>query len=204
MNIREHFGRQVARLRTARGMTQADLAAELSETLGETVAPLTVTRIETAKRPTILEEVIALSTVFGVDPAILMATGPVAMARKNLHWHSAQTQRRFKRLHAEAGLELESLKALAALIPPVETLDAYVRTGSTSGVREALASLTDADKVPEFAEATTLQDLAIELVATLREDELARFAKESKGGISLNESVALIGGIIEERGDAET
>lgn len=54
------------------GISQADLAAEMSARLGREVRPLTVTRLEGGKRPIAVDELVAASDALGVEPSMLL------------------------------------------------------------------------------------------------------------------------------------
>lgn len=69
--VRRRFGETVRRLRQAHGWSQAELAQRLTVA----VAPMhqtTVAKLEAGGRPTSMDELIALSGIFGVPPGELV------------------------------------------------------------------------------------------------------------------------------------
>ena len=69
----EIVGKNVATYRDALGISQAQLAKRLAERLGKkSVDPTTITRLESGKRPTTIDELAALADVFEVDIPTLL------------------------------------------------------------------------------------------------------------------------------------
>jgi len=74
--VRERLGREVRRLRVAKGWTsQARLATEV-QNLGVDLDQSAVSRIETGKRATTVEELLALAAALEVSPVSLLFPGP--------------------------------------------------------------------------------------------------------------------------------
>lgn len=72
MQPNEAVGRNVARLR--RDMSQADLALALAAQIGkDRIDPTTITRLEQGKRPTTVNELVALADIFGVQVEDLLS-----------------------------------------------------------------------------------------------------------------------------------
>lgn len=67
----EYLGRQVARLRKKRGLTQAELAERLG-TYGHRMHQVTVAKLETGQRPTRVNEAVALSEILEVPVSALI------------------------------------------------------------------------------------------------------------------------------------
>jgi transcriptional regulator with XRE-family HTH domain len=66
MTPNERVGCNVARLRARAGLSQADLARELATQLGkDRIDPTTITRLEQGKRPTTVDELVALGDILG-------------------------------------------------------------------------------------------------------------------------------------------
>lgn len=66
-------GRNVALRRQAMGLSQADLANQLAAYLGkDRIDPTTVTRLESGKRPTTVDELAALSKILDTDAQTLL------------------------------------------------------------------------------------------------------------------------------------
>jgi transcriptional regulator with XRE-family HTH domain len=79
-------GQQVTRLRKQLGgLSQVRLAGLLSDLLGKVVDPTTVNRLERGKRPVTVEELVALSQIFGVSFAELLS-GPDRIQSVLQHW----------------------------------------------------------------------------------------------------------------------
>ena len=75
-NLNEVVGANVAACRKQAGMSQAALAAQFARFLDrDNVDPTTITRLESGKRPTTIEELEALSQVFGVEYSDLLRRG---------------------------------------------------------------------------------------------------------------------------------
>jgi transcriptional regulator with XRE-family HTH domain len=70
-DFNELVGASVQRFRKARGMSQADLARELSR-LGLPFQQQTVLKVEKGTRPLKFEEAYAIAVMLGVDPAALV------------------------------------------------------------------------------------------------------------------------------------
>ena len=80
------FGRSVQTLRLRAGLSQKDMAERLGE-LGYRMHQTTVGKIESATRPTSIEEAAAISLILGVSLNEMLApsgTGPMFEARNDL------------------------------------------------------------------------------------------------------------------------
>ncbi|MFT8180070.1 Putative regulator or DNA-binding protein [Mycobacteroides abscessus subsp. abscessus] len=72
-------GRNTAEFRGQRGLSQAELANRLAAQIGKSsVDPTTITRLEAGKRPTTVDELVALAQILDVDVAALLHPGPDA------------------------------------------------------------------------------------------------------------------------------
>ena len=70
-----NVGHNVAAHRRSRGLSQAELATRLAEVLGKKkIDPTTITRLESGKRPTTVDELSALADIFGVSAESLLQT----------------------------------------------------------------------------------------------------------------------------------
>lgn len=67
----ERVAKNVLRLRKRAGLTTRELAAKI-RAAGRPFTPSAVSRIETCKRQVTVDDLAALSTVFGVSPAVLL------------------------------------------------------------------------------------------------------------------------------------
>lgn len=61
------------------GLTQADLAAEMTVRLGREIRPLTVTRLEGGKRPIGVDELVAAAGALQIAPADLLSDKALKM-----------------------------------------------------------------------------------------------------------------------------
>jgi len=77
--ITQQVGERVAKVRTQVGLTQSELAAEMTAYLGREIRPLTVTRLEGGKRPIGVDELVAAANALHVKPADLMADSDLPM-----------------------------------------------------------------------------------------------------------------------------
>ena len=107
------FGARVREIRKALGWSQADLARELGHALNREVNPLTVTRVESGKRPVPVPEVVALATVFQMSPAQLMGDQTVDAEQVE----AVRLTRRFLDAEADARHALADLAAFVERYP---------------------------------------------------------------------------------------
>lgn len=77
--ISRRVGERVARVRSELGLTQADLAAEMTARLGREIRPLTVTRLEGGKRPIPVDELVVVAEVLRIEPSELLSEGDLPM-----------------------------------------------------------------------------------------------------------------------------
>lgn len=70
--INAAIGAKAADFRRVHGWSQTELADRLGQALGKSVDPTTITRLEQGRRPIPVHELIALSRLFGVEPAVFM------------------------------------------------------------------------------------------------------------------------------------
>ncbi|MDO3315703.1 Helix-turn-helix domain [Mycobacteroides abscessus subsp. abscessus] len=69
-------GRNTAQFRGQKGLSQAELATRLATQLGKnSVDPTTITRLESGKRPTTVDELVALAQILDVDVNSLLHPG---------------------------------------------------------------------------------------------------------------------------------
>ncbi|SHP01296.1 putative DNA binding protein [Mycobacteroides abscessus subsp. abscessus] len=69
-------GRNTAEFRGQKGLSQAELATRLAAQLGKTsIDPTTITRLESGKRPTTVDELVALAQILDVDVSSLLHPG---------------------------------------------------------------------------------------------------------------------------------
>lgn len=69
-------GRNTAEFRGQRGLSQAELATRLATQLGKnSIDPTTITRLESGKRPTTVDELVALAQILDVDVNSLLHPG---------------------------------------------------------------------------------------------------------------------------------
>lgn len=80
-------------------MTQAELAKQLSRLLNREVRPLVVTRIESGKRPTPLDELAALAQVLNLELDPLLNPAPVRGTRDELVQRIEQVRADIEELH---------------------------------------------------------------------------------------------------------
>ncbi|MDO3245847.1 helix-turn-helix transcriptional regulator [Mycobacteroides abscessus subsp. abscessus] len=72
-------GRNTAELRGQKGLSQAELATKLAARIGKSsIDPTTITRLESGKRPTTVDELVALAQILEVDVDALLHPGPDA------------------------------------------------------------------------------------------------------------------------------
>lgn len=72
----ERLGRNVRALREDRGWSQDLLAGMVSEAMGREMKGVTILRLEKGTRPTSVDELVALSDVFGVEASDLIGQEP--------------------------------------------------------------------------------------------------------------------------------
>jgi transcriptional regulator with XRE-family HTH domain len=122
-------GARVAELRKGR-FSQTELAQELSEKLGKSVDPTTITRLEGGKRPITANEIVALAEIFGIGPYELLPEWRAIEASQR-YW-----QRREQALHLEfVTLEEQyneariQLETSSHIVGHLAMLAEYKRTG---------------------------------------------------------------------------
>ncbi|WP_308126449.1 helix-turn-helix domain-containing protein [Rhodococcoides corynebacterioides] len=78
--VRQTVGANVATYRELAGISQAELASRLAAAMGkDRMDPTTITRMESGKRPTTVDEIAALATVFEIDSTALLAPSEDAL-----------------------------------------------------------------------------------------------------------------------------
>ena len=113
----KQVGARVAAARAALGMTQAELAHGLSERLGREIRPLTVTRLEGAKRPIVIDELKAAADVLKVSLADLIDVDRDADFEQLVAVHVAENKSRAAYRLATAVREwLDADAALTAML----------------------------------------------------------------------------------------
>ncbi|AUN40930.1 helix-turn-helix domain-containing protein [Tsukamurella tyrosinosolvens] len=77
MQANTAVGKNISGLRIARGISQASLARRLGAALGKNVDPATITRMESGKRPTTVDEIAAVADILEIPVEQLLygATG---------------------------------------------------------------------------------------------------------------------------------
>ncbi|MBM4480803.1 helix-turn-helix domain-containing protein [Rhodococcus hoagii] len=110
MSINSDIGGQVRRLRTARGWSQAQLAAELSTQIGKAFDSSAITRIERGTRRLWADEAVHLASV--LDVAVIDIYTPVVGAEEILRKiaHRKAQQARIAREIADLEEELDTLE----------------------------------------------------------------------------------------------
>jgi transcriptional regulator with XRE-family HTH domain len=98
-DVEQGFGTLVRQARENRQWTQADLAGRLSKLLGREIRPLVVTRIESGKRPTPLDELAALAQLLHLQLDPLLNPAPVRGTRDELAKRAEQTRAEVNELH---------------------------------------------------------------------------------------------------------
>lgn len=73
-NVNQRVGQRVAQLRTAAGLSQRELAAQISLRLGREFGTVTATRLEGGKRPITVDELAAAAQALGSRPATCSVT----------------------------------------------------------------------------------------------------------------------------------
>ncbi|BBX69583.1 helix-turn-helix domain-containing protein [Mycolicibacterium psychrotolerans] len=77
-NVNQRVGQRVAQLRTAAGLSQRELAAQISLRLGREFGTVTATRLEGGKRPITVDELAAAAQALGVTTSDLLSDDDLA------------------------------------------------------------------------------------------------------------------------------
>lgn len=120
---KQSFGRRVAKLRKAAGLTQGDLAERMSQG-GRSYAQSTIAKIEKATRPTSVEELYMLALILEVDVADLVSRTGLDAELVEADRTIAETQ---VQLHMWQSRVEELRQALAALIHDRDQIAADIR-----------------------------------------------------------------------------
>lgn len=133
----------MATYRNERGMSQAELAGRLAETLGkERVDPTTITRLEAGKRPTTVDELDALAVIFEVDASVLLRP---SSATKGL----IQLRRFLGQLHTmydDLGRLSVSISGRLKIVRKLLADEPELQNSLTDRDRELLKDLSDTDR----------------------------------------------------------
>ncbi|MFH9941337.1 multiprotein-bridging factor 1 family protein [Streptomyces murinus] len=98
-DVEQDFGALVRQARESRQMTQAELAQQLSQLLNREVRPLVVTRIESGKRPTPLDELAALARLLNLELDPLLNPAPVRSSSDELVHRIEQVRGEINEMH---------------------------------------------------------------------------------------------------------
>lgn len=144
-DARVRLGRYVTSLRQAREWNQSALARELGERLGKKVDPTTITRMERGNRPTTVDEILAMSEIFGVSPtSFLPPEGVIGDLYSKWKVELDSLERRRGRLEIEV-IEVRTQSSwYRSLVRAGEVLTDYTRDGTTDGLCEAVVSIATA------------------------------------------------------------
>lgn len=77
-SVNQRVGARVAQLRIAAGLSQRELAEQISMRLGRDFATVTATRLEGGKRPITVDELVATAQVLGVSTHDLLSDDDLA------------------------------------------------------------------------------------------------------------------------------
>jgi transcriptional regulator with XRE-family HTH domain len=149
-DVEQDFGTLVRQARESRQMTQADLAQQMSRHLKREVRPLVVTRIESGKRPTPLDELAVLAQLLNLELDPLLNPAPVRGTRAELGRRAADVRDELNVLH------LEEVTMMASYASARQQLE-WLRTRKAALERELQAlereTRKDADGEQEHSEA---------------------------------------------------